>query len=725
MNPSMLKTSVSAKPLFTFAFAIVMLLLPLGANAQNNRLKIDDELYSLYEKAIKKQSSSECLPIADEMLKKAMAKGDDKAKVLAANIKMIYYYSAADDKTFNESAEFLKKLSKETSQSVFYYFAYQYQVLRLSNSGRSAEALQVAKQMQEESLKDGSAYGVSTSYKAMADIYFGRSDTENAKIYYKKGLEFAKKNSKAVDLSVYYAMLAMIARKDENYTESLEYSDEGLKYTKNKVSIAKLELSRCYSLYLLKRYPEFFSQLNVIDQKTSMYGAVEMDTYYLLKMNACLLEKKYDEAIEWANKSKNEINRLEQLRTVYEAKGDWKKAFENLIVVIDLKGKAQEQIHSKDLAEANAKFKNERLQSENLKLELANTNSKLDAARSLAKQKETDAQNAMLEAYNKELKLHNSDLTLAQFKAENSLKKSELEKQQAKFENQRIAAEKDTQKHHFLLWLLGGGIVFMTAIILMLVRGKISSKRFINTLKQKNDELAVERDRAKQSERMKTMFIQNISHEIRTPLNAIVGFSDLMLTPGVELENTEKENFKNIIHQNSDLLTGLVNDVLTLSELQSGKAKMNITNCQCNALCRSAIDTVLHRKPKDVELKFITDVADSFTIKSDSRRISQVLINFLTNAEKYTTQGSITLECSAKKTPGYITFTVTDTGCGIPKDKQAKIFGRFEKLDDFHQGIGLGLNICNLITDLLGAKIGIDSEYTDGARFYFSVTCSS
>lgn len=679
---------------------------------------MDDELRSLYVEAVKKQSSKECLPIANSLMEKAKAKGDKRGMVLAANVQMLYYYSTDDEKKFNEAVTQLKTIAKQTKLSAYYYFAYQYQVLRLSNSGRSAEALQVAQKMQEEALGSNDIYGISTSYKAMADIYFGRADYANAKMYYTKGLEFAKNNSKNADLAVYYAMLAMIARKDDNYEESLRYSDEGLKYIKNKIGVARLELSRCYSLYLVKRYTDFMEQLKVIDGKTNLYGAVEMDTYYLLKMNACLLEKKYDEAFEWASKSKNEINRLEQQKTVYEAKGEWEKAFANFKQVVDLRAKNQEQIHSKDLAEANAKFKNERLQSENLRLELSNAQSRLEAARSMAKQKETDAANAKLEAYNKELKLHNSDLTLAQFKAENSLKKSELERQQAEIERQKAQADKEHERHHWLLSFLVVGLVALLMIIISLIRNKQSSKRFIKALKRKNKELAEERDKAQQSEKMKTMFIQNISHEIRTPLNAIVGFSDLMLTPDMALEDDEKENFKNIIHQNSDLLTGLVNDVLTLSELQSGKAKLDIVDCHCNSICRGAINTVMHRKPKDVELKFTTDVTDDFAIKSDTRRISQIVINFLTNAEKYTDHGTITLDCSAKKNQGFVTFTVTDTGCGIPKEKQAQVFERFEKLDDFHQGIGLGLNICAMIANLLGAKIGIDSSYNDGARFY-------
>lgn len=706
---------------FLIAMAAILWLLPNITTAQSDKQAQTVEIRNIYKEAMSKLSSTECLKLAKTLMDKGVKAHDGKAQCMAAQVPMLYYYSKGSDNEFDEAIEQLKKVAKQNNRPRFYYFAYQYQVLRLSNSGRAAEALRVAEQMQKEALSEQDTYGISLSYKALADVYFGRSDYPHAKEYYLKGLEYNNKNKVSSDLTVYYAMLAMVCRNDDDYEGSLKYSNLGLKYTQNKQSIARLELSKAYSLFLLGRHDEFLQLLKVVDTKTNMYGSAEMDTYYLMKVQEAILEKKYDEALKWANKPNYELNRLEQQGKVYKAMGNWEKAYECYEQSMNAKSKRMEQLHSKDLAEANAKFKNERLQSENLRLELLNANGKLEAAKSMAKQKEMDAQNAKLEAYNKELKLHNSDLTLAQFRAENSLKKSELERQKAELERQKAQADKEFSKHHWQQILLIGGIFALLLIIISLIRNRQSYKKFIKTLKQKNDELAIERDKAQQSEKMKTMFIQNVSHEIRTPLNAIVGFSDLMLNPEMELDNTERENFKNIIHQNSDLLTGLVNDVLTLSELQSGKAKLNINECKCNALCRSALDTVAHRKPKDVELLFTTDVDDSFTIKSDSRRISQVVINFLTNAEKYTNKGTITLDCSANKKPGYITFTVTDTGCGIPQEKQTMVFDRFEKLDDFHQGIGLGLNICALIANLLDAQIGIDSDYTNGARFYLTI----
>lgn len=302
---------------------------------------------------------------------------------------------------------------------------------------------------------------------------------------------------------------------------------------------------------------------------------------------------------------------------------------------------------------------------------------------------------------------------------------SDLAKISTLFNNERIKAkareEQEVLKHKFRFTLSLIGLAVLVAIIIVQIYSRRKAKNFIKQLTHKNEELEIACDKAEESGRLKTTFIQNMTHEIRTPLNAILGFTDVLLDPDAEIENEEKTEFRQIIRHNANLLTGLINDILTLSELQSGKSRVNLAEVKCNNLCRMALTTVEHRKPKDVDLLFTTDVEDDMTINTDERRVTQVIVNFLTNAEKYTTEGSITLDCSVSKYPGYITFTVTDTGCGIPEEKQMLIFGRFEKLDDFHQGLGLGLNICALIAGMLNASIGVDPNYHDGARFYFSL----
>lgn len=217
------------------------------------------------------------------------------------------------------------------------------------------------------------------------------------------------------------------------------------------------------------------------------------------------------------------------------------------------------------------------------------------------------------------------------------------------------------------------------------------------------------------------MFLQNMSHEIRTPLNAICGFSQILTMPEIRESITDEEmsEYSTIIETNTELLRTLVNDILDVSDLDSGKYRMNICKCQANEICRKAVNTVRYRCPQHIKLYFTTEVDDSFTIQSDAQRAQQIIINYLTNAIKHTEQGEIHVHCSLKEHPGKITFSVTDTGEGVPVDKADIIFGRFEKLETFKQGTGLGLNICLRLARMMKAEVKLDTTYSKGARFVF------
>lgn len=219
----------------------------------------------------------------------------------------------------------------------------------------------------------------------------------------------------------------------------------------------------------------------------------------------------------------------------------------------------------------------------------------------------------------------------------------------------------------------------------------------------------------------KTKFLQNMSHEIRTPLNAMFGFAQLLGMPDGTWSEEEKEKYNKIIHSSFFMLDMLINDILDSSDIQHNNYKMEVSELNVNEVGKNALYCVEFRCPDSVEMKFSSDVDDSYTMTSDAKRIQQILINFLTNACKYTEKGQITLHISNKEHPGMITFSVTDTGVGVPPEKADIIFGRYTKLDKNVQGSGLGLNICNTISLKLGGKIYLDTSYTGGARFVFEL----
>ncbi|NLV52335.1 MAG: HAMP domain-containing histidine kinase [Bacteroidales bacterium] len=218
-------------------------------------------------------------------------------------------------------------------------------------------------------------------------------------------------------------------------------------------------------------------------------------------------------------------------------------------------------------------------------------------------------------------------------------------------------------------------------------------------------------------------YLQNMSHDIRTPMNAICGFSQILCNKQIRdmLSEEEIEEYNMVIQSNTDFLSTLVNDILDISDMESGKYKINMGTCYVNDVCRQVISTVKYRCPDGVNLYMTSEVDDDFTIQSDSKRVSQVIMNFLTNAEKHTEVGEIHVDVSLKENPGMVTFSVTDKGSGVPPEKAEVIFQRFEKVNTMNGGTGLGLAICRQIATQLGGVAKLDATHTGkGARFIFT-----
>ena len=263
------------------------------------------------------------------------------------------------------------------------------------------------------------------------------------------------------------------------------------------------------------------------------------------------------------------------------------------------------------------------------------------------------------------------------------------------------------------------------SIFVILVGGLIISlffyfrtKRLKDDLQRSEVDLSEAKDRAEESNRLKSAFLANMSHEIRTPLNAIVGFSDVLTAEGSSDE--DRKGYSEIIKSNSDLLLRLINDILDLSRLDADRVRMTKEPCDVVQLCRQVLTSVDFSRKSNNKFVF-TSKHEDFVINTDVQRLQQVIINLLSNSAKFTQDGVITLDFSVDEGRKLAFFSVTDTGCGIPKEKQKLVFERFEKLDEYAQGTGLGLSICKLTVEKWGGEIWVDPDYTEGARFVFSM----
>ncbi len=268
-------------------------------------------------------------------------------------------------------------------------------------------------------------------------------------------------------------------------------------------------------------------------------------------------------------------------------------------------------------------------------------------------------------------------------------------------------------------WVIGVVSAFMFLIVCFLIAIYyiIRINHLKHHLEVSGEELLVAKEKAEESNRLKTAFLANMSHEIRTPLNAIVGFSSVLVSD--DSSPAEKAQYCDIIQKNSDLLLHLINDILDISRMESGKIKFVWEECDVVELCQTALSTAEYGRKTSALFLFETPVA-SLVIKTDAQRLKQVLINLLSNAAKFTPSGSIKLAIAIDKQHQQLELSVSDTGCGIPSDKNDRVFERFEKLNEYSQGTGLGLAISRLIVENLGGKIWVDKDYTEGARFVFT-----
>ena len=232
-------------------------------------------------------------------------------------------------------------------------------------------------------------------------------------------------------------------------------------------------------------------------------------------------------------------------------------------------------------------------------------------------------------------------------------------------------------------------------------------------------ELKKARDQALESDRMKTAFIGNISHELRTPLNIISGFTQVLSDRHTEVSDAERLNIANMMMTNANLITSLVDELLDLSLTDSQSVPERNDEVDCNELCREVMAANKDVKKEGVVMHLRSQIADDDRLLTNRAMLRKVLGAVVNNAAKNTDKGEICI--IVRREPSCMEFAVEDTGCGIPEGEEEHIFERFEKLNTFKTGLGLGLSLARTLMERLGGRIYLDTTYKGGARFVIEV----
>lgn len=704
---------------------VLTLLSPLRTAAQHETHHFKNpQLSALYTRANRAADTREGLILADSLLRMATAEGDSYSELMAMSVKTRYAFDhVASYQQLESIVKPMMTKALQTGHPGFYYMGVSYLLTFLTNHDRLDEALKLEDEQMKFAASHHHYHGMAICHLALGNIFWTNKQVAESINEYQQAISCFDKSSQRQfrNFSVAYKMIADSYLIVGQFDQLLKAADNALAVSQPEQVTNGMYGYRAFALFMLGRDAEFLTAYKLFKRHQSERAEMQEGAASALEAMNLIVNGRDSEAQSLIDKHQGDYF----WNFVHMAYLQRKKQYVALLDVmrqanIEMYGiksrsllttlhYASAQINNRIAEIEKQKAAYELAQAQNRQTQLSQQKANIELQQT--KEKE---QLALLDAENNRLSFGNHQLATRhlQDSIDNQLTRQNY------YEQQQTA-------RNITLSTIVALILLLTAITYgLLQKNKKRSQQLRGThneLEQTLDELNTANDEAQRSDLAKTKFIQAMSHEIRTPLNAIVGFTQVLTE--MEDDITEEETTRIIkqITDNSETLSTLVNSILDLTNIETGNYTMRHDAFSVNQLCRSVILETRYMKHSTVALNYHSDVDDAYEITGDKLRVQQVINNMLTNAMKNTIEGNITLDCTTLPEQQSITFSVTDTGCGIPKDKQEEVFERFKKLDTFKQGVGLGLEICRTIAHKMGGTFTIDATYTQGARFVFTI----
>lgn len=657
---------------------VFMLLLSLNGKAQPNyKSEVDSirqelpklegkeliqayyEIYNLcyYAGDVKQERKA-----IDDLLAEAERQGDVKKQTTARAALLYYYYNT--DKDDSLLAEFPKQQAFMLKQKDWklYYDIWVLIVNHYTFTSQSNTALREVKRMYDDAQQRENKYGIGLASYGMGNAYMEIGFHEEAIQAYERCIKVlehsAMGSSTLLDVYPYYCS---VLSEVKNYRRMLEITDLWLAY----LNSHKKELGLDNGKATGSSYYTYYYN----SRATALMGLGRLSEAEELMMKAYAATKEM--------KDNSQLTVFYNLGMLYMRKGDYQKA-------LDFNSRLMDNYVEPNDPSGTLMLKKQRA-------EIMLQSHQYEEAANLYKQVYYLADSLYINDAKNQLNEFNT-----------LFKVDEMER-----ENQQVKT-----RHVY--------IVLGVIIIALLLIGLLGLY-FMNRLRQKNHELAVALDHAKESDRMKTSFIQHVSHEIRTPLNIISGFSQVIGNPDYHLSGDERQNIVNSIEQNTREITNFINELLVFSEIDSHNHYEETESVNINLFCQDLLKRAEEVNNGRLQLVFESQLDDHLTVISNTKALEGILRPLLSNAMKFTEKGNIKLQVKESEEPGMLDICVTDTGIGIAEDQRDRIFEKFYKVDSFKHGLGLGLPMARSIAHKIKGDLMLDDNYKEGTRFILRI----
>lgn len=655
-------------------FSLLFFNTPAKAQKEAEVFNVDPALYAYHQRCQETLLDPIVLNMSDTLFQMAEELQDKRMQAVALSTKLDYfYYQATDEDSIIYYTNQVKQFAKETQQPKYYYFAWANRlILYYLKTNRAIMALYEAEKLLKEAQDEDNKTGLLYCYNIMSQIYTIKRFEAMAAEWRLKEIELTEQYKlENYNISNTYVQLA-------GYYITHHRQEEALKALEKAVETSN---SASHKILAKLAYVDYYSEFGDFNAAEKM-------------LQECKEQFKQDKRLDSLKK------RLHRTESFYYLQS---KQYQKALIAAE-----QQELEEQRLNENVLNCEQYRI--------------KGDIYKKMGKPDQAMKYLQMYIETDDSLRIANEQLSISEFATLLNVEKLNAEKKELLVQTQKKELRNKTTLIFSLIILLGCLFIFFYRESRLNKKLKVSE----GELRSKNEELTYSkeelrkaRDLAEANSQMKTTFIQSMSHEIRTPLNSIIGFSQV-LSDHYGNEHPETKEFVNIIKSNTDDLLRLVTDVLALSELDQYDALPTNIKTDIKMICQLAVDIAKTQKQDTVELSY-QPAREELIILSNPERITQVLTNLVHNAAKFTSHGSIDIAYSVNEAERKIEISVTDTGIGIPKEKQEVVFERFYKMNSFTQGTGLGLSICRSIAEKLGGSLRIDSSYTNGCRMVLTL----